>query len=174
MAADDRFEELYKYYPGVLALLRRLGFSVDEARDIAQEAYLRVLKSMDDYRGESHWSYLEKVVRRVAMNEVRARHAGKRHGETVSDDALLTLADDHFPRPDQAMETGEVVRRVRTAIAQLDPNDRTVLLLKLNGLSYEDMVNSLDISLSAVKSRLNMARKRLKQLLSEDPGSGRE
>ncbi len=171
---DDRFEELYKYYPGVLALLRRLGFTVDESRDIAQEAYVRVLRSMDDYRGESHWSYLQKVVRRVALNEIRARHTGKRNGETVSEDALLTLADEQFPRPDQAMETGEVVGRVRTAIAQLDKNDRTVLLLKLNGFSYEDMVKDLGISLSAVKSRLNMARKRLKQLLGEDPGSGRE
>jgi RNA polymerase sigma-70 factor, ECF subfamily len=174
MADDVRFEELYKYYPGVLALLRRLGFSADQARDIAQEAYVRVLKSMDDYRGESHWSYLEKVVRRVAMNEVRARHTAKRQGETVSDDALLTLADEQFPRPDQALETEEVVRRVRSAIAQLDTNDRTVLLLKLDGFSYEDMVTNLDISLPAVKSRLNVARKRLKQLLSEEPGSGRE
>lgn len=174
MADDERFEELYKYYPGVLALLRRLGFSVDEARDIAQEAYVRVLKSMDDYRGESHWSYLERVVRRVALNELRARHAGKRHGETVSADALLTLADEQFPRPDQALETAEDVRRVRAAIAQLDTNDRTILLFKLSGLSYEDMVDSLGVSLSAVKSRLNMARKRLKQLLTEGPGSGRE
>ena len=164
---DEAFEKFYAYYPGVVALVHRLGFNLEEARDLAQEAYVRVLRSMDHYRGEAHWPYLQKIVRRVAANEIRAKHAAKRHGEIVSEGVLVTAADEDLSRPDEALEAKEALRRVRTAIAQLDTTDRTVLLLQLNGSSYEDMGQTLGISLAAVKSRLNMARKRLKEVLGE-------
>jgi RNA polymerase sigma-70 factor (ECF subfamily) len=172
MADDEKqFEELYKYFPGVLALLRRLGFSLDEANDLAQESYVRVLKGMKDYRGDSKWAYLEKTVRRVAANDIRAKNTAKRrHVEMVSDELLAALPDPGVPAPDAAIDGAAVVKRVRAAVAQLEKDDRTVLLLRLNGLSYDEIVETLGISLSAVKSRLNTARKRLKELLGEDSG----
>jgi RNA polymerase sigma-70 factor (ECF subfamily) len=167
---DKQFEELYKYYPGVLALLRRLGFTLDEAYDLAQESYVRVLKGMKGYRGDAKWAYLEKTVRRVAANAIRAKNTGKRHAEVVSDKVLVTLPDPRVPVPGEGIDEAAVVQRVRAAIAQLDKDDQTVLLLRLNGYPYEEIVEILGISLSAVKSRLNTARKRLKELLGEDSG----
>jgi RNA polymerase sigma-70 factor (ECF subfamily) len=167
---DKQFEELYKYYPGVLALLRRLGFTLDEAYDLAQESYLRVFRGMEGYRGEAKWAFIEKTVRRVAANAIRAKNTGKRHAEVVSDEVLVTLPDLNVPEPGAGIDQAAVVQRVRAAIAQLDKNDQTVLLLRLNGFSYEEIVETLGISLSAAKSRLNTARKRLKELLGEDSG----
>ena len=171
MADDDKeFEELYKFYPGVLALLRRLGFPHDEAEDIAQEAFVRVYRHMKDYRGDAQWAYLEMTVRRVAANAIRAKYTGKRHAETVSVEVLATVADSSMPAPDAGLAQEEVAKRVRDAIAHLDPTDQTVLLLRLHGRSYEEIMKVLGISLSAVKSRLNVARKRLRELLGQDPG----
>lgn len=165
---DDDFEELYKYYPGVLALLRRLGFSREESYDLAQEVYVRVLRSMKNYRGEAHWAYLEPIVRRVAYNWIRDSHAAKRNAVLVSDEVLVDLADENVSPPDAGLDQQAAAQRLRDSIAQLPANDRTVLLLQLDGLSYEDMVAKLGLSLSAVKSRLNAARNRLKELLSRD------
>jgi RNA polymerase sigma-70 factor (ECF subfamily) len=171
MAEDEKqFEELYKFYPGVLALLRRLGFSHDEAEDLAQESFVRVFRRMKDYRGDARWAYLEKTVRRVAANAIRAKHTGKRHAETVSDDVLATVPDSSVPLPDASLAQKEVVNRVREAVSQLKSTDRTILLLHLNGWSYDQIMEGLSISLSAVKSRLNTARGRLKELLGHDPG----
>lgn len=171
MADDEKqFEELYKFYPGVLALLRRLGFPPDEAEDIAQDAFVRVYKSMKGYRGDAQWAYLEQTVRRVAANAIRAKKTGKRLGATVSEEVLVTLPDPNVVDPGTAMAQADVVKRMRGAIAQLDRIDRTVLLLRLKGSSYDEMVAILGITLSAVKSRLNVARRRLKELLEEDPG----
>src|SRR5215212_9984228 len=101
MADDEKqFEELYKFYPGVLALLRRLGFPHDEAENLAQESFVRVFRHMKDYRGDARWAYLEKTVRRVAANAIRAKNTGKRHGETVSDEVLATVPDSSVPLPD--------------------------------------------------------------------------
>lgn len=168
--ADDDFEDLYKYYPGVLALLRRLGFPHDQAEDLAQESFVRVYRRMNEYRGEARWAYLEKTVRRVAANAIRAKSAGKRQGETVSAEVLATVPDSSIPLPDARLAQADAVKRVRDGIAQLRTSDRTVLLLYLSGHSYEDIVKGLDLSMSAVKSRLNTARKRLKELLGQDPG----
>jgi RNA polymerase sigma-70 factor (ECF subfamily) len=164
----EALENLYGYYPGVLVLLRRLGFSPDEAEDLAQESFVRVFTHMKDYRGDAQWAYLEKTVRRVAANAIRAKSAARRHGETVSDEVLATVPDSNVPLPDASLAQTDVVNRVREAIAQLDPIDQTVLLLRLNGRSYDEIVEALGISMSAVKSRLNTARRRLKELLGED------
>ncbi len=167
---EKQFEELYKFYPGVLALLRRLGFPHDEAEELAQESFVRVFRGMKDYRGDAQWAYLEKTVRRVAANAIRAKNAGKRHGETVSDAVLAMLPDSSVPLPDAGLAQRDVVKRVREAIAKLERIDQTVLLLRLNGRSYDEIVTGLGISMSAVKSRLNIARRRLKELLGHDPG----
>jgi len=168
--ADEKFEELYKYYPGALALLLRLGFLRDEADDLVQESFMRVYKHMDQYRGEALWAYVQKTVRNVAANDIRAKHTAKRHGEMVSDEVLATLPDTSLLLPDARLAQAEVVKRVRTAVAQLKPTDRAIVLLRLNGRSYEEIVEGLGLSISAVKSRLNLARKRLKELLGDDPG----
>jgi RNA polymerase sigma-70 factor, ECF subfamily len=171
MAEDEKqFEELYKFYPGVLALLRRLGFPHDEAEDLVQESFVRVFRRMKDYRGDAQWAYLEKTVRNVAANAIRAKKTGKRHAEMVSDDVLATVPDSSVLLPDAGMAQTEVVNRVREAVAQLKSTDRTILLLHLNGWSYDEIMEGLSISLSAVKSRLNIARKRLKELLGQDLG----
>ncbi|HEX8253077.1 MAG TPA: RNA polymerase sigma factor [Thermoanaerobaculia bacterium] len=170
MADDDpRFTALYKYYPGVLALLRRLGFPPDESQDLAQEIYLRVHRSMKDYRGEAHWAYLEQTVRRVAFNWIRDKHAAKRHAETVSTDVLLTLPDERLLPADESIDRAATAESLYDAIAELPLNDRTILLLQLGGASYEDLRKTLGLSLSAVKSRLNVARERLKELMSREP-----
>jgi RNA polymerase sigma-70 factor (ECF subfamily) len=167
---EKQFEELYKFYPGVLALLRRLGFPHDEAEDLAQDSYVRVFRHMNEYRGDARWAYLEKTVRHVAANAIRAKNTGKRHGETVSDEVLATVPDSGMPLPDAGLAQTEVVKRVRAAVAQLKKTDQTILLLHLNGQSYDEIVKGLGISMSAVKSRLNTARRRLRELLGHDPG----
>ena len=171
MAGDreTQFEELYKYYPAVVSLLLRLDFDLEDARDLAQQVFVRVYEHMDAYRGESKLSYLERITRRLAYNSIRDRHAAKREGISVPADELLELHDERTTAADTALEQKENAARLHRAVEQLEPNERTAVLLQLSGQSYEEMVGTLGITIPALKSRLHMARKRLRELLGEEP-----
>jgi RNA polymerase sigma factor (sigma-70 family) len=123
---------------------------------------------MDAYRGESKWSYLEKVTRRLAYNANRDRHAAKRNGIPVSTDEILDLEDKGTPAPDVGVLSSDNVDRIRRAIEQLPRNERESMLLQLSGESYEAMAPTLGITVSALKSRLHSARKRLRAMLGDD------
>ena len=168
---DDRreqFEKLFQYYPAVVALLLRLGFEREDARDLAQQVFLRVYEHMDMYRGESKWSYLEKVTRRLAYNAMRDRHAAKREGVAVPTDEILELEDSSTTPPDASLESKENVARLLRAVSHLGPEDQRAIRLQLAGHSYDQIARELGISISALKSRLNVARKRLRDLLGEE------
>jgi len=173
--ADDRdaqFEELYRYYPAVVSLLKRLGFDHEDARDLAQQVFVRVYEHMDTYRGESKSGYLLQTARRLAFDVIRDRHAAKREGIAVTTDVLLELSDERTPPADATVERKERIERVERAVLQLPENLRTPVRLQLSGASYEEMAPVLRISMPALKSRLHEARKRLRELLGEDEGLG--
>jgi RNA polymerase sigma-70 factor, ECF subfamily len=166
---DRQFEELYAYYPAVVRLLLRLGLERENARDLAQQVFLRVYQHMDTYRGASKWGYLEKTTRRLAYNARRDVHAGKRDGIAVPIDEVLDRRDDRTPPPDVRLASKQNVERVRSAVAQLPLKDQTCVRLQLAGYSYDEIVGTLGITISALKSRLNVARRRLRDLLGEAP-----
>jgi RNA polymerase sigma-70 factor (ECF subfamily) len=168
---DDReesFEELFKYYPAVVALLLRLGFNREDAQDLAQEVFVRVFKGMDGYRGESRLSYLERITRRLAYNDFRDRHAAKRDGVTVPAEDILGLSDPG-ESVDKTIERNEREQRLYDAVDRLPPSDRTALRLQLAGHTLQEIAAKLAITIPALKSRLNVARKRLRELLGEEP-----
>ena len=170
--ADDRdkqFEELYAYYPAVVKMLRELGFELEDARDLAQKVFVRVYEHMDSYRAESRWSYLQKTARRLAYNKNRDDHASKRqHGIEVQTEEILELEDTRTPSPDAVLHSKQVTERVLHAIGQLEPKDQTSIRLKLAGYSLEEIAPVIGTTASALKSRLNGIRKRLRELLGDD------
>jgi len=169
---DDRekqFEELYAYYPAVVKLLRELGFELEDARDLAQKVFLRVYEHMDSYRGESRWRYLQQATRRLAYNKIRDDHATKRqHGIAVQTDEILELEDTRTPPPDAVLQSKEETARVRQAIERLGPKDQTSIRLQLNGHSLEEIAQVVGTTATALKSRLNGVRRRLRELLGDD------
>ncbi|PYQ27530.1 MAG: hypothetical protein DMF56_19300 [Acidobacteria bacterium] len=165
---DRQFEKLYAYYPGIVSLLKQLGHPLDEARELAQDVFLRVYQSMSGYRGESKWAFLQKIARRLAVNRIRDQHTQKREGENVPEEALATRPSDPTQQPDALFEQEESAKRYYHAIAQLNEKDRTCILFLLAGFSYAEMGDILGIGKSAVKSRIKAARDRLKKLLGKD------
>jgi len=165
---EDAFEALFKYYPAVVALLRKLGFDHEDARDLAQQVFLRVYEHMDAYRGEAKLSYLEQVTRRLAYNANRDRHAAKREGIHVATEEIVELPDDRVQAPGAMLESEENKQRLWRAINELGANDQTAIRLQMAGFSHDAIAGKLGITISALKSRLNVARKRLRVLLGEE------
>jgi RNA polymerase sigma factor (sigma-70 family) len=151
-----------RYYRAVVKFFLDFGFPLEDARDLAQEVFFRVCKSVKDYRGEAGWAYLKKTAVRTALNEVRRRRTEKRSGLEVSLDGDPTMAD--FLANDSLSPEGELLIRekLRMALAELPDTIQPCLQLRMKERSYREIKDELGLSMDAVKGRLNEARKRLR------------
>lgn len=166
---EERFESLYRsYYGRVYRWYRRERLTDDEAHDLAQDVFARVYKSMDQYRGDAEWAFLETIARNLLYNRTRALHTAKRSGEHVDLEVAENLAS--TPEPDYAERQLDDLQRkkLRTAIEELPEGMRQALLLWLEDHSYAAIRQILKITPDAVKSRLRDARKLLQERLGPD------
>jgi len=181
---EERLRLLFeRYYAAVVGSFVRWGFRRDEeARDLAQEVFLRVFRNMATFRATGKWLYLVKTAKHIALNRIRDRDAGKRSGKEISLEDLLDLPEElagnpltgHAPltQEEELIEREErqsQARRLRAAIAALPPGSRRSLLLWLGGLSGREIANVLRTTPDGVKGRLNQARTELRAVLGEEP-----
>jgi len=163
-AGDVRaFEELViAHQHRVFAVAQRMLGNAAEAEEIAQEVFLRVHRSIGEFRGESRLStWLYAITSRLCLNRLAA---GDRRFRRDDAEAL-----ERAPGPGDAaalLERSEVEAALRDAIAELPEDRRIVVVLRdLEGLSYEEIAQALDLELGTVRSRLHRARTDLKAKL---------
>ncbi len=150
---------------------RMLG-DPDRAADATQNAFIRAFRALKGFRAEASFStWLYRIVTNVCLDE--ARQASRRPA------SLTLVADDeatHEQRdvPDQQAavtahaEQHQRQQVVHRAIQRLSPEHRAVIILyDLNGFSYQEVGQMLDVPVGTVKSRLNRARLNLKDELKE-------
>jgi RNA polymerase sigma-70 factor (ECF subfamily) len=175
MTNRELFKTLYaKYFRRMVRFYQGSPFrlSEEEAKDLAQDSFLRFYEAVEDYRGDAEWAFLETIARRVGFNSIRARKTMKRGGG--SDLSLDDVPPSQQPaapeRPDYAdIEAGKVFRRqVREAMAELSPGQRQCMQLRAEGFRYKQIASILKISIDAVKSRLRDAKKQLQERLGEE------
>jgi RNA polymerase sigma-70 factor (ECF subfamily) len=163
---EEQFQRLYqRYYHAVVGYLVRLGVARDPARDLAQDVFLRVYRSMENYRGEAEWSFLQVTARRVALNHVRGELTQKRRGILVPIDVLHDVAADAAPDLAEEQERKTQRETLHAAIATLPDPIRKCVSLWLAGSACNEIQAICGVSLDTVKSRLHEARLRLKKEL---------
>jgi RNA polymerase sigma-70 factor (ECF subfamily) len=154
------FEELVeRTHRQVYTLAYRLVGDRYEAEDVAQEAYLRVHRSLRGFRGDARFeTWLHRIVANVAMTNLRKRG---RFGEPVEEpDRVVRIPAGSSP--DDVLEQDEV----RRALAALPPGQRAVVVLKdIYGFSAREVAEQMGTSEGAVKVRLHRARRNLKELV---------
>jgi RNA polymerase sigma-70 factor (ECF subfamily) len=157
------FEELViAYQHRIFGVAQRMLGNAAEAEDVAQEVFLRVHRSIAEFRGEARLStWLYAITSRLCLNRLRS---AERRWRQDDPDAL-----ERVPGEGDAaghLERSEVESALREAIAELPEERRIVLVLRdLEGLSYEEIAQALDVELGTVRSRLHRARMDLKAKL---------
>jgi RNA polymerase sigma-70 factor, ECF subfamily len=158
------FEELVMTYQHRVfgVALRMLGNRA-EAEEVAQEAFVRAHRALGAFRGDAKLStWLYAITSRLCLNRLAS---GERRLTRQGEDALLRLSD-AGPRPDAALERRELETALGRAIAELPEDRRIVVVLRdLEGLSYEEIAEVLELPLGTVRSRLHRARADLKEKL---------
>lgn len=136
-------------------LALRLSGDANEAEDICQDALLRAVKGLPGFRGDadpSTWVY------RIVVNVWKTRNRKAK---------ALPLVDEPVERgPETPAEARDLIEK---ALSRMGPEERAVLVLReLDGRSYEEIADALDIPLGTVKSRLARARDVLAALLAPE------
>ena len=170
------FDRLVEERSGeVYALLYRLTEDAEEARDLTQETFLRAFQHISRFRGDAD---LKTWIYRIAINQARNRWRWwrrRRRDQTVSLDLeggerqeplSASLADHGRRDPEQETLSRERERVLRRALQTLSrPFREAVILRDVEGLSYEEIAATLEISIGTVKSRLSRARLELRRKL---------
>lgn len=141
--------------------LRMLGDRTD-AEEVAQEVFLRVYRSIRDFRGEARLgTWLYAITSHLCLNRLKSPGRWRQVGEA----ALARVANGH-PNPGATLEASELEVTLHRAIAELDEERRMVLVLRdLHGLAYEEIAAALELPLNTVRSRLHRARMEVKERL---------
>jgi RNA polymerase sigma-70 factor (ECF subfamily) len=158
------FEELVRAYQHRVfgVALRMLG-NVAEAEDVAQEAFLRAHRALPDFRGDAKLStWLYAITSRLCLTRLGS---GERAMIRQGEDSVMRLAHD-ADGPDTVLEQSELEGALHRAIAELPDERRIVVVLRdLEGLSYEEIAEALELPTGTVRSRLHRARMDLKDKL---------
>src|SRR5882757_3552546 len=170
------FDELVKRYrTRVFGMIYNMVHNEQDAWDLAQDSFVKAWKSIKRFRGQSSfYTWIYRIVMNVTIDWLRKKQVKGAGAEF--DDAIQLKEIDPASRtvphadalPHERMEQKEIRGRIDTAIAQLSPEHRAVILMKeIEDMQYHEIAETLGCSIGTVMSRLFYARKKLQGLLKD-------
>ncbi len=156
------FEALMRvHYGRVLGVTRGICGRDSDAEDAAQDTFVRAWRALPGFRGDSAFStWLYRIATNVSLTLVTRR----REAATDVIPEQPTVAD----APEERMLDAERLTVVRRTLDGLSPDARAAFVLReLEGLTYDEIAEALDITLSAVKSRIFRARQAIADALRD-------
>lgn len=168
------FEEIVaRYEKKVYGLAFRMLRNHEDASDAAQEAFLKIYRSLASFKGSSKFStWVYRITTNVCLDMLRQRK--KRSAYSLDDP--LQLDDGEVLRemaadcgdPDERLYKKELMAALSKAIGELPDEQRFVVVLRdIYGLSYGEISKALGVPLGTVKSRLNRARNAIQDTMQK-------
>lgn len=162
------FEHIHKkYFPKLMHFARRITGSSEAAEEVANDVLMTVWRNADRFEGRSKPStWMFGIAYRVAMKQ--RKKLQRRAGDVELDEGLVADKGD----------TAEAVilgTDLKNALDQLKPELRAVVeLTYYNGYLYTEIAEILDCPVGTVKTRMMTARRRLRDILSDDETTGED
>lgn len=163
--------QLIALLPRFRRFARGLARSADEGDDLVQAACIRAIERQDQWQpGTRLDSWVYRIIQNIWLDRVRAAQVRQDHAESPVEHLNTTLAIDGV----KAAEDQLTLTRVRRQIDRLPEEQRAVLLLVgVEGLTYREAAETLDIPTGTVMSRLARARAALTEHLDADDTASR-
>lgn len=161
--------EAIAHVDALYRLARHLAGNDRDAEDLVQETYVRALDALDRFeRGTDLKAWLMRILRNAHVSAWRRNRRGPQPLETVEADDAVAPIQDAFVRGDLALEQLRAVvgTEIEAALAALDADSRTLVLLHLEGLTDREMAEVMGWPVGTVKSRLSRARAALREELA--------
>jgi len=168
---EPAFAELLQQYRGpIYNLCYRMVRHPEDARDLAQEIFIKVFSLLDRYdENFAFSSWLFRIATNHCIDHLRRnrlRFLSLEGGIGADGEEIELQVPDGGPRPDIVLERKEALDRLEEVIAELPPHYSVITLLRHDQqLSYEEIAEILDLPLGTVKARIHRARNLVQQML---------
>ena len=157
-----------RYQSQVLNLSARIIGDRGRAEDVTQETFISAYQAIGRFRGGSLRAWLMRIAANASRDSLRG---SQRRPEQSLDESLESASFQPVsaePSPEEHAERSELNAELQKAILALSDDQRAVLvLIDVQGFSYEETTESVGASIGTVKSRLNRARRRVRDILME-------
>jgi len=160
-----------RYQGRVYALMCGMVRDREEARDLTQEVFIKAYNNLARFRLESSfYTWLYRIAMNLAIDHLRKfskRKTSEYDDGIASRDGDGGFAEGHrVGNPGRSLERKQLNQTIMDALDKLSPDHREVILLReVEGLSYREISEALEIPEGTVMSRLYYARRKLQQLL---------
>jgi RNA polymerase sigma-70 factor, ECF subfamily len=163
-------EQLIGHYkPRVFRVAQKITRNHEDSEEVVQNAFMKAFQNLAGFRGDSRfYSWLVRIAINEALMNVRRRRGREVSIDESSQNETMTplQLEDCGPNPEECYCREELQRILETSIGGLGPEYRSVFQLRdVQGFTTEETARALDLSLSAVKTRLRRARLQLRDSL---------
>ena len=164
-SATSSWDEIVRQHSHrVFRLAYRLTGNRHDAEDLTQEVFVRVFRSLASYQPGTFEGWLHRITTNLFLDQARRKQ--RIRFDSLPDDVGDRLAG-HLPTPDDGYADQLFDPDVELALAELPPDFRVAeVLCDIEGLSYEEIADVLDVKIGTVRSRIHRGRSRLRKALA--------
>jgi len=164
----DAYRELVeRYQKKAFAVAFEITRLREDAEDVVQEAFVKAFLALPHFKGESSfYTWFRRIVYNLAID--LRRHRTRMVEDIEYEDDIITINSAPFPSPNEALSRKEEAKRINNVLDALSPEHRAVIMLRdVEGLSYDEIAQNLNIQRGTVMSRLFYARKYMQKALKD-------
>jgi RNA polymerase sigma-70 factor (ECF subfamily) len=164
------FEELVlKYRDRIYNLCRHMLGNTHDAEDAAQDTFIKAYHNLDNFRPvASFYTWLYRIAVNTCLDYKKKPFFKSLFKKADNGEEFIDEPASDRPSPEKLYESKQIGRALHCSIGKLPSKLRTTIVLKeIEGLSYEEIADILEVSIGTVKSRISRAREELKQHLKK-------
>ncbi len=162
-------EIINKYQDKIYNLCRHMLGNAADAEDVAQNVFLKAYQALPKFKPEaSLYTWLYRIATNTCIDYRKKPVFESLFGNSGEGERLVHDRVSDAPSPEQIYQSKQIGRALQESLGKLSPKFRAIILLKeIEELSYEEIADTLDISIGTVKSRIARAREELQKLMKK-------
>jgi RNA polymerase sigma-70 factor, ECF subfamily len=158
-----------KYQDKIYNLCRHMLGNAHDAEDAAQDAFLKAYQALPKFQPEaSLYTWLYRIATNTCIDYKKKPVFESLFGDYGEGELLVHDRASNAPSPEKLYQSKQIDQVLQESLGTLSPKLRAIIILKeIEELSYEEIADTLEISMGTVKSRIARAREELQKLMKE-------
>ncbi len=158
---------VFKYQDKVYNLCRHMLRNADAAEDAAQDVFLKAYQALPRFQPEaSLYTWLYRIATNTCIDYKKKPIFESLFGDSGEGESLIHDSASGAPSPEKLYQAKQIDQALQEGLGKLSPKLRAIIILKeIEELSYEEIADTLEISIGTVKSRIARAREELQKIM---------